>query len=126
MNDPSRLGSLNVNNRWCWWNEAVDVYAEHAPLGAGAGTFEIARKRVRTDIRNVLQPHSVPLQQLADGGVVALGLFVLLVLAGAGVVRCGAAPPRGSGARLLRSRSSPRRRRSSSTRSSTTPGTSSL
>ena len=36
-----------------------------------------------TDARNVAQPHSVPLQQLADGGVVALGLFVALVLAGA-------------------------------------------
>ncbi len=96
VNDPSRLGSLNVNNRWCWWNEAVDVYDEHAPWGAGAGTFEIARKRVRTDIRNVLQPHSVPIQQLADGGVVALGLFVLLVLAGAGV--CVAAVRRLEGA----------------------------
>ena len=96
VNDPSRLGSLNVNNRWCWWNEAVDVYSEHAPFGSGAGTFEIARKRVRTDIRNVLQPHSVPIQQLADGGVVALGLFVLLVLAGAGV--CVAAVRRLEGA----------------------------
>ena len=85
VNDPGRLGSLNVNNRWCWWNEAVDVYAHHAPLGAGAGTFEIARKRVRADIRSVLQPHSVPLQQLSDGGLVALALFVALVLAGAGV-----------------------------------------
>jgi hypothetical protein len=85
VNDPSRIGSLDLNNRWCWWNEAVDVYGEHAPWGAGAGTFEIARKRVRTDIRSVLQPHSVPLQQLADGGGVALGLFVALVLAAAGV-----------------------------------------
>ena len=100
VNDPSRLGSLNLNNRWCWWNEAVDVYAEHAPDGAGAGTFEIARKRVRTDVRNVLQPHSVPLQQLADGGVVALGLFVLLVLAGAGV--CVAAVRRLEGAERAR------------------------
>jgi O-antigen ligase len=96
VNDPSRLGSLNVNNRWCWWNEAFDVYSEHSPLGSGAGTFEIARKRVRTDIRNVLQPHSVPIQQLADGGVVAVGLFVLLLLAGAGV--CIAAVRRLEGA----------------------------
>ncbi len=88
VNDPGRLGSLNLNNRWCWWTEAVDVYAEHAPLGSGAGTFEIARKRVRTDIRSVLQPHSLPLQQLSDGGVVALGLVVLLVLAGAVVCVC--------------------------------------
>jgi tetratricopeptide (TPR) repeat protein len=96
VNDPSRLGSLNVNNRWCWWNEALDVYSDHAPFGSGAGTFEIARKRVRTDIRNVRQPHSVPLQQLGDGGVVALGLLVLLVLAGAGV--CVAAVRRLEGA----------------------------
>ena len=80
-NDPSRLGSLDLSNRWCWWNEAVDVYAGSAPEGAGSGTFEIARKRYRSDARNVVQPHSVPLQQLADGGVVALGLFIALVLA---------------------------------------------
>jgi len=96
VNDPSRLGSLNVNNRWCWWNEAVDVYSQHSPFGSGAGTFEIARKRVRTDIRNVLQPHSVPIQQLSDGGIVALGLFALLMLAGAGV--CVAAVRRLEGA----------------------------
>ena len=80
-NDPSRLGSLDLSNRWCWWNEAVDVYAGSAPEGAGSGTFEIARKRYRSDARNVVQPHSVPLQQLADGGLVALGLFIALVLA---------------------------------------------
>jgi hypothetical protein len=88
VNDPSRLGSLNLNNRWCWWNEAWDVYARHSPEGAGAGTFEIARKQHRTDVRNVLQPHSVPLQQLSDGGVVALALFVFLVAAAAVVCVC--------------------------------------
>ena len=88
VNDPSRLGSLNPNNRLCWWGEAWDVFVQHGPWGAGAGTFEVARKRFRPDDRNVVQPHSVPLQQLADGGVVALGLFVLLILAGAGVCVC--------------------------------------
>jgi hypothetical protein len=83
VNDPSRLGSLDLSNRWCWWSEAVDVYAGNAPEGAGAGTFEIARKRYRSDARNVTQPHSVPLQQLAGGGLVALGLFCALVLAAA-------------------------------------------
>ena len=80
-NDPSRLGSLDLSNRWCWWNDALDVYAGNAPEGTGSGTFEIARKRYRSDARNVVQPHSVPLQQLADGGVVALGLFIALILA---------------------------------------------
>ncbi len=83
VNDPSRLGSLDVSNRWCWWNEAVDVYAGNAPGGAGSGTFEIARKRYRSDARNVTQPHSVPLQQLAGGGLAALALFGAVVVAAA-------------------------------------------
>ena len=88
VNDPSRLGSLDPNLRLCWWEEALDVYAHHGIEGAGAGSFEVARKRFRQDARNVVQPHSVPLQHLADGGVVGLGLFVLVVLAGAAVCAC--------------------------------------
>ena len=66
----------------------MDVYRQHAPEGAGAGTFEIARKRIRPSAETVLQPHSVPLQQFADGGVVALGLFVVVILAGTAVCVC--------------------------------------
>ena len=88
VNNPSRLGSLDPNLRLCWWEEALDVHAHHGVLGAGAGTFEIARKRFRPDVRNVVQPHSVPLQQLADGGVVGMGLFGLLLLAGATACTC--------------------------------------
>src|SRR5262249_39696754 len=96
VNTPSRLGSLDPNNRLCWWREAWHVYAHNSPLGAGAGTFEIARKRFRQDARNVVQPHSVPLQQLADGGVPAFVLFVALVLGGVAVCICAVrrlAPP---------------------------------
>jgi O-antigen ligase len=96
VNDPSRLGSLDPNRRLCWWGEAWDVFAHHDPLGAGAGTFEVARKRFRHDARYVVQPHSVPLQQLADGGVAGLALFVALVVAGA--VACVCAIRRLSGA----------------------------
>ena len=85
VNDPSRFGSLDVSNRLCWWREAVDVYRQHAPEGAGAGTFEIARKRFRPNADTVLQPHSVPLQQLADGGLPAFALFLLVTLAGMAV-----------------------------------------
>jgi tetratricopeptide (TPR) repeat protein len=87
VNDPSRFGSL-ASDRWCWWGEAWDVYAHHSPVGAGAGTFEIARKRFRSDARSVVQPHSVPLQQLADGGIPALALFVVVVLSGIAVCVC--------------------------------------
>ncbi|HEX4746281.1 MAG TPA: O-antigen ligase family protein [Gaiellaceae bacterium] len=88
VNDPSRLSSLDPNLRLCWWEEAWDVFEYHGPEGAGAGTFEIARKRFRHDARNVVQPHSVPLQHLADGGVVGLGLFSALVLTGFVVCVC--------------------------------------
>ncbi len=88
VNDPSRLGSLDPNLRLCWWEEALDVYTHHGQLGAGAGTFEIARKRFRQDARNVIQPHSVPLQQLADAGVAGLVLFLVLVAAGAATCVC--------------------------------------
>jgi len=84
VNDPGRFGSLE-SARLCWWREAWDVFAEAAPEGAGAGSFEVARKRHRVDARNVLQPHSLPLQELAGGGVVALALLLALVASAAGV-----------------------------------------
>jgi O-antigen ligase len=95
VNDPSRFKSL-ANNRLCWWREAWDVYAHNSPVGAGAGTFEIARKRFRSDARTVVQPHSVPLQQLADGGIPALALFVALVLSGIAVCVCALRRLRGA------------------------------
>ena len=87
-NEPSRFGSLSFSNRRCWWVEAKDVFVQHAPEGAGAATFEIARKRFRTDARNVSQPHSVPLQHLADGGIFGLGLFLAFVAVAAAACAC--------------------------------------
>jgi hypothetical protein len=105
VNDPSRLGSLDPNLRLCWWREALDIYEHHGFEGAGAGSFEVARKRFRQDARNVVQPHSVPLQHLADGGAVGLGLFVLLVLGGTAVSVCAlrrlSGPERAAAAALV-------------------------
>jgi hypothetical protein len=105
VNDPSRLGSLDPNNRICWWSEAWDVFAGHAPLGAGAGTFEVARKRYRADARNVLQPHSVPLQHLSDGGIPGIALFLALVAAVAAACACAlrrlSGPERAAGVALV-------------------------
>jgi O-antigen ligase len=84
-NDPGRFGSFE-SARLCWWGEAWDVFAGHSPQGAGAGTFEIARKRYRPDARSVVEPHSVPLQHLSDSGVVGLALFLALI--GAAVAAC--------------------------------------
>jgi O-Antigen ligase/Tetratricopeptide repeat len=78
VNDPGRLADLCANNRLEWWGDALEVARDRPLGGSGAGTFELARKRFRDDATPVGQPHSVPLQLLADLGVVgfALGLLV--------------------------------------------------
>jgi hypothetical protein len=85
-NSPGHVTSLGLNKRWCWWTEAWHVFAAKAPLGAGAASFEVARKRYRLNAGSVVEPHSVPMQQLSDGGVVAFLSFLALV--GAGGVVC--------------------------------------
>jgi tetratricopeptide (TPR) repeat protein len=82
-NDPGRLGSLSSNNRLDWWREALDIFAAKPLGGAGANTFEIARKRYRDIASAVTQPHSVPLQFLAGTGLVGLLLLAALVAAAA-------------------------------------------
>jgi tetratricopeptide (TPR) repeat protein len=82
-NDPGRLGSLSSNNRLAWWGEALDTFAANPLGGAGANTFEVARKRYRDIASAVTQPHSVPLQFLAGTGVIGVALLALLVAAAA-------------------------------------------
>ena len=81
-NGPEHLGSLETNNRTVWWGEAWQVFRAHPAGGTGAQTFEIARKRFRSNAQNVSEPHSVPMQLLADTGLpgLALGLVVVVGL----------------------------------------------
>ena len=81
VNDPGRLGSLETNNRTVWWGEAWQVFRANPAGGTGARTFEIARKRYRDNAENVSEPHSVPLQLLADGGIPAFALGIGFVVA---------------------------------------------
>jgi len=85
-NEPGRLGSLSSNNRLDWWGEAWDIFRADPLAGAGAGSFEVARKRYRETASPVTQPHSVPLQFLAGTGLVGLVLFAALVAAAAAAV----------------------------------------
>ena len=88
VNDPGRLTELCANNRLSWWGEALDVAADRPVGGSGAGTFALARRRYREDATPVSEPHSVPLQLLADLGVVGLALgLVAAAGAAAGAVR---------------------------------------
>ena len=85
--DPARLLSTNGGNRWVWWKEAVGAWSDKPVGGWGAGAFPVVHKRYRTNSLDVLQPHSVPLQFLAEVGLVGalLGLGALAALAGAAV-----------------------------------------
>jgi O-antigen ligase len=82
-NDPGRFGEFCDNNRVAWWGEAIDIARDHPLRGTGAGTFRIARLAVRNDATAAPEPHSVPLQLLADLGVVGLTLLGLLVVGAA-------------------------------------------
>ena len=78
-NDPGRFTSLSSNNRAAWWREAGDVFAADPLVGAGANTFEVARKRYRENASAVTQPHSVPLQVAAGTGLVGVALLLALL-----------------------------------------------
>jgi tetratricopeptide (TPR) repeat protein len=84
-NEPGRLGSFSSNNRLEWWGEAWDIFGADPLVGAGANSFEVARKRYRETASPVTQPHSVPLQFLAGTGLVGLALLATLVAATAAV-----------------------------------------
>ncbi len=103
-NDPGRFASLSSNNRLAWWGEARDIFEADPLAGAGANSFEVARKRYRELASSVTQPHSVPLQFLAGTGVVGLALFLGLVAAAAvaavGAVRRLEGTERDAGAAL--------------------------
>jgi hypothetical protein len=103
--DPARLVSSNGGNRWVWWKEAAGAWSDRPVTGWGAGSFPVEHKRYRRDTLEVLQPHSLPLQLLAEtglvGAVLALGGLALLLAAGvAGVRRRPAGPERALAAAL--------------------------
>ena len=106
QNAPARLLSTNGGNRWVWWKEAAGAFSDRPLRGWGAGSFPITHKLYRRDDLEVLQPHSVPLQFLAEtgvvGGVLGLGGLACLFAAGVGAVRRRLpAAQRGAAAALL-------------------------
>ncbi len=81
VNDPGRLGSLETNNRTAWWGEAWSIFRASPYGGTGAATFEIARRPYRDSALNVTEPHSVPLQLLAETGLPGFLCGVVLAVA---------------------------------------------
>ena len=111
VSDPNRLLSANSGNRWTWWKEAAGAWADKPVAGWGAGSFPVTHRFYREDNLTVQQPHSVPLQWLAEVGLVgfllAAGALLALLAAALAHVRAtpwavaGAPPERGYAAALL-------------------------
>ena len=96
--DPERLASANSGNRWVWWKEAVGAWSDKPVGGWGAGSFRATHLLYRRDTLPVTQPHSVPLQFLAETGLIGLllafgGLGTLLWAAFARVRAMARYPP---------------------------------
>jgi len=80
VSDPARIISATSGNRWVWWKEAVGAWSQRPLEGWGAGSFPVTHKLYRHDELSVVQPHSVPLQFLAETGLIG----ALLALGGLG------------------------------------------
>src|SRR6185503_6359878 len=80
--NPNRLADLSSSNRWRWWQEAWQLFTEAPAGGKGAATFEIARRGIRNGSIVTTEPHDLPLQFLAETGIV--GFLLLLGLIGTG------------------------------------------
>jgi tetratricopeptide (TPR) repeat protein len=74
-----------------WWKEAARAFGARPWGGWGAGSFPVVHLLYRQDGLPVQQPHEVPLQFLAETGVIGallgVGGFVLLLTAGIRTVR---------------------------------------
>jgi O-antigen ligase/polysaccharide polymerase Wzy-like membrane protein len=80
VSDPARIVSSNSGNRWVWWEEAAGAWTAKPLGGWGAGSFPVTHKLYRQVELGVAQPHNVPLQFLAETGLVG-ALMVMSAIA---------------------------------------------
>jgi hypothetical protein len=81
-NSSSRFGSSASNFRTVWWRQALDAWRLEKVGGTGGGTFQLANLRFRdTYLDTTTEPHSLPLQFLAETGVVGFALFLATAVA---------------------------------------------
>jgi hypothetical protein len=92
-NTPGRFTSTSSSNRWRWWQEAWNAFADHPAQGTGAGSFGLTDRIERTSSLAVIEPHSTPLQFLSELGLIGFLLYALVVAAAMLVVSRRAALP---------------------------------
>jgi hypothetical protein len=86
--NPQRLGELNLNSRWTWWEEAWTLFTDEPVGGTGAASFAVARRPIRINTTFATEPHNLALQFLAETGIVGFLLFAgFVATAAVGVVR---------------------------------------
>jgi len=77
-NGSGRIGSTSSNFRFTWWGEAWHGFTDHMLWGTGAGSFHLLNLLHRkTYLDYTIEPHNLPVQMLAELGLVGLALFVL-------------------------------------------------
>jgi len=82
-NAPGRIASVSSSNRWRWWTEAWDAFVDHPLRGTGAGTFGLTDRLERDTSLAVTEPHSAPLQDLTETGLVGFALISTALVAAA-------------------------------------------
>ena len=81
-NGGQRIGSTSSNFRFTWWSQAWHGFTDHVVAGTGAGTFHLLNLRYRkTYLDFTIEPHNLPVQMLAELGLVGLVLLVLACVA---------------------------------------------
>ena len=105
VTSPNRLLSDKFGYRLLWWKEAVRAFSDKPVGGWGAGSFPVIHLLFRRNALSVQQPHSVPLQFLAETGLIgallAIGAFTALLVAAVGAVRRSSSRDRLIAAALL-------------------------
>jgi hypothetical protein len=87
--------TASESTRGKYWREAGRVFDDRPAAGVGAGNFEIARLRHRTDAASTRHAHGFVVQTLADLGLVGLAVSLALLAAWlAAVVRATGLHPR--------------------------------
>jgi tetratricopeptide (TPR) repeat protein len=78
-----RFATASSSNRWRWWQEAWNAFVDNPVQGTGAGTFGLTDRLERDTSLAVTEPHSAPLQDLSETGIVGFLLIVIAVAAAA-------------------------------------------
>jgi hypothetical protein len=78
---PGRFTSASSSNRWRWWQESWNAFVDNPIGGTGAGTFGLTDRLERNSTLAVLEPHSAPLQDLTETGIVGFLLIATALVA---------------------------------------------